>query len=75
MWLYVLNGYSFDEEVSDVYVVVICLFVMIMMLNAHDGYHMHKDHGVMIWCILTCGPFIIWCHDISLMFICWCCNF
>ena len=75
MWLYVINGYSFDEVVNDVYLVVIYLFVMVMMLNAHDGYDMHKDHGVMIWCIWTCGPFIIWCHDISLMFMCWCCNF
>lgn len=75
MWLYVVNGYSFDEEVNNLYVVVIYLFVMIMMLNAHDGYDMHKDHDVMKWCILTCGSFIIWFHDISLMFICWCCNF
>lgn len=75
MWLYVINGYSFDEEVNDVYVVVLYLFVMIMMSNVHDGYDMHKDHGVMIWCILTCVSFIIWCHDISFMFTCWCCNF
>ena len=34
----------------------------------------NRNYDAIIWGLLTCGSFIMWSHDMSLMQICWCYN-